>query len=309
MRPKEFNWDLSYTQRGVFCIIFLSLAVIMSIDRPLKAVKWNPVFSIPWFVCGAIALVTSLLMEIGKGYLPLAICMLVVFPCMYLVWSGRGDYETLFDMAAKGFVICFFLFFVLCVIFYPFNILNRNLRPVPGRDRKSEHLGSDFGRRDDLWTIFNDQGEKGRVASAILACEIAFSLAIVSESRSALFSIIAQMGVFLIYYVKYYIWGKRSFKVCFKLLLLAVLIIGCIPLNQALLSNSIMPMRIEITKAVKQIAKDVKAEARIQRQEERNKKRGIRTETAALEESQDPVDAWSNRKHHCRRDLVQKEKI
>ena len=288
---KEFNWDLSYTQRGVFCIIFLSLAVIMSIDRPLKAVKWNPVFSIPWFVCGAIALVTSLLMEIGKGYLPLAICMLVVFPCMYLVWSGRGDYETLFDMAAKGFVICFFLFFVLCVIFYPFNILTVISGRYQGATGNPNTLGLISAGAMTCGLYLMTRAKRGGWLLAILACEIAFSLAIVSESRSALFSIIAQMGVFLIYYVKYYIWERDLLKSVFKLLLLAVLIIGCIPLNQALLSNSIMPMRIEITKVVKQVAKDVKAEARIQRQEERNKKRGIRTETAALEESQDPVDA------------------
>ena len=50
------------------------------------------------------------------------------------------------------------------------------------------------------------RAKKGGWILAIFVCEIAFSLVIVSESRSALFSIIAQMGVFLIYYVKYYIW-------------------------------------------------------------------------------------------------------
>lgn len=286
---KEFNWDLSYTQRGVFCIIFLSLAVIMSIDRPLKAVKWNPVFSIPWFVCGAIALVTSLLMEIGKGYLPLAICMLVVFPCMYLVWSGRGDYETLFDMAAKGFVICFFLFFVLCVIFYPFNILTVISGRYQGATGNPNTLGLISAGAMTCGLYLMTRAKRGGWLLAILACEIAFSFVIVSESRSALFSTIAQMGIFLIYYLRYYLREHDLLKSLFKVILLAVLIIGCLPLNQALLSNSVMPMRTEVTKVVKQIARDAKTEARIQRQKKRDKhpRRQEQSETPATDTTPD----------------------
>lgn len=287
---KEFNWGLDYTQRGIVCIIFLSISTVMSVDRPLKVMKWNPVFSIPWFLCGGIALVTSLIMDL-EGYVPLSLCMLVLFPCMYLVWNNRGDCEKLFDMAAKGFMVCFLLFFAICVIFYPFNELTVISGRYQGVTGNPNTLGLVAAGAMTCGLYLITRAKKGGWILAIFVCEIAFSLAIVSESRSALFSIIAQMGVFLIYYVKYYIWERDLLKSVFKLLLLAVLIIGCIPLNQALLSNSIMPMRIEITKVVKQVAKDVKAEARIQRQEERNKKRGIRTETAALEESQDPVDA------------------
>lgn len=268
---KAFKWELDYTQRGIICIIFLSLNTIMSVERPLKAVKWNPAFSIPWFLCGAIIFITTLLMDIGEGYLPLSICMLILFPCVYLVWSNRRDYEKLFSMAAKSFVICFLLFFALCVIFYPFNEITVIAGRYQGITGNPNTLGLIAAGTLTCGLYLMTQAQKGGWLIAILACEIAFSLAIVSESRSALFSIIAQMGIFLIYYLRYYIRDHDILKSLFKLVLLSVLIIGCIPINQALLSNSLLPMRVEVTTAVKHIAKEVKEEARVQKQEKRNK--------------------------------------
>ena len=136
-----FKIDLGYAQKGYINMIPMGIIIIMSIDRPLKAIKWNHIISIPWFLCGVIFFVSCLVMDMSDGFMPMAICMLFLFPCFYLVWNNRGDYDTLFLLVAKALTASLIVFFIICILFAPINEHNIIAGRYRGPTGNPNHLG------------------------------------------------------------------------------------------------------------------------------------------------------------------------
>lgn len=266
-----FKIDLSYTQKGYINMIPMGIIIIMSIDRPLKAIKWNHIISIPWFLCGVIFFVSCLAMDMSDGFMPMAICMLFLFPCFYLVWNNRGDYDTLFLLVAKALTASLIVFFIICILFAPINEHSIIAGRYRGPTGNPNHLGmiSAAGVTCALYLIVK---AKRFVWIPMLSCEMAVSLILLAESRTSLISIIAQLGIFLIFYLRYYLKENDKLRAVVKLLLVFCLIITCIPINRAILSNAIIPVKEPVTKIVKQAAKEGKTLAREKRQAKRAEK-------------------------------------
>lgn len=261
--PGIFHYNLDYTQRGIISTIFLSINIIMSIDRPLKAIKWNHLLSVLWSAFAIITFVSCLIMDIGEGFFPFSTVVFFLFPCFFLVWNNRGAYEVCFDSVAKIIVIVFLLFFLLCVLFAPFNEHTVVSGRYTGATTNANYLGmiAASAMTCGLYLFTHRRGMTWLIG--ILACEIAVSLALFSESRTALISLIAQSIIFLLFYLRYDIKKHRDkLKSVVKLLLLIVLIIGCRPINEMLLYNTVFPVKEPIATVVKETAKTVKAEAR-----------------------------------------------
>lgn len=283
--PGIFGFDLNYTQRGIVSTIFLSINIIMSIDRPLKAIKWNHFFSALWVAFGIIIFISCLVLDMGEGFMTFATSVLFLFPCFYLVWNNRGDYEKCFLIAAKIIAIVFFLFFILCVIFAPFNEHTVISGRYMGATTNANYLGM-IAASAMTCGLYLFTCRKGSAwIMGVFTCEIAISLTIFSGSRTSLISIVAQSLVFLIFYFRYDLrTSKDKLKTVVKFLLLIVLVIGCRPVNEMLLNNTFVPVKEPVATVVKGTVKMVKSEARELRAEKRGKKlRNSETAQAALQ--------------------------
>lgn len=228
----------NYGQEGWMNMIPLGIVILMSINRPLKTLKWNPVLNIPWTLCSVILFIVCLFFNMGPGFLPFSICMLILFPCLYLVWNNRRDYDVLFSLAAQAMVVGLLLFFLACVIFCPMNaetmVSGRYLGPTDNANNLGMITSSSVACC--LYLIFRS---KKPVALYMVACAIAVNLLILSASRTALISICLQMVIFLIFFICYYMKESDKLKAMIKLCLLFVLILSLIPINRAILSRDL----------------------------------------------------------------------
>lgn len=225
-----------YEQEGWLNMIPLGLIVLMSVDRPLKVLKWNGILGIPWVICGIILFVVSLFFDIGPGFLPFSVCMLFLFPCLYLVWNSRQDYDTIFTLVSMAMVANLLIFFVISILFYPMSEETMISGRYVASTANANTLGTIAASSITccLYLIF--RGKK-MVLFYMVACAIASSMLILSESRTSFISAFLQLGLFLIFYVFRYMKEHDWLKTMIRLCMLLVLIITFFPINMALLSE------------------------------------------------------------------------
>ncbi|MCI9598851.1 MAG: hypothetical protein HFE75_16570 [Firmicutes bacterium] len=275
---------LDYGQQGWVNMIPLGIIILMSINRPLKALKWNPILNVPWTFCGGVLVIVCLVFHIGPGFLPFSICMLVLFPCLYLVWNNRRDYEVLFSLVAQAMIANLLLFFLACMIFCPINaetmVSGRYLGPTDNANNLGMITSSSVACC--LYLIFRS---KKPVPLYMVACAIAVSLLMLSASRTALISICLQMVIFLIFYICYYMKESDKLKAMIKLCLLFVLILSLIPINKVLLSRDLYVNAVHATvrqeqgaqvqkkKEIKDTDKETKEKKKKQNSERKEKKK------------------------------------
>lgn len=97
--------------------IILVLIIFFSIDGKLKKPTWDKKIVGLWLVFGFIRLLSGFVISIE--YLPLACVWLILFPMLFLVWSSRGDYITLFNSLYKGFVYPVMIFIIVSLLMVP----------------------------------------------------------------------------------------------------------------------------------------------------------------------------------------------
>ena len=90
----------------------LMLVAIFSMQKEINIVQWRTSLVVPYmlFALGLVAI--GLMHPIGGGYGFFGLMLLSVYPCLYLVWNNRDDYETLFDMIALAFMIVGTVYFI-----------------------------------------------------------------------------------------------------------------------------------------------------------------------------------------------------
>ena len=111
--------SFTLTLRNIFTGVMLLLVSLFSMEGSLRPVGWRWSIMLPYYL-GAMGLViTGTIHPIGDGYFSFGVMMLLVYPCLYIVWNNRGDYEALFDIIAKANEIVGVAAFVLCMISRP----------------------------------------------------------------------------------------------------------------------------------------------------------------------------------------------
>ncbi|NBI63074.1 hypothetical protein D3Z38_08380 [Clostridiales bacterium] len=225
-----------YEQEGWLNMIPLGLIILMSVDRPLKVLRWNPMLGIPWAIYGIVSFIVSLFFDIGPGFLPFSVCVLFLFPCLYLVWNNRQDYDTLFALASKAMVVNLLIFFVISILFYPMSEETVTYGRYMSSTANPNTLGTIAASSITccLYLIFQN---KRPVPLYMVTCAIASSMLILSESRTSFISAFLQLGLFLIFYIFRYMKEHDWLKTMIRLCLLLLLVITFFPINTALLSE------------------------------------------------------------------------
>lgn len=121
-----FYQGLNRGVRDYIICLLMGLIILASVDRKLEILKWRKNIYIPYTISGLLILVATLDHNLGPAYQAFPLVMLVAFMCLYYVWGNRGDYDKLFEYAAKAYVVFIAVIFIMCVIYYPYysNSLN-----------------------------------------------------------------------------------------------------------------------------------------------------------------------------------------
>lgn len=95
-----------------FGAVLLILVTFMSIKGEIKAVSWRKSLVIPYYLFALGLVGIGLMHPIGGGYGFFGLMMLTVYPCLYLTWNNRDDYEVLFDNISVAFMIIGTFYFI-----------------------------------------------------------------------------------------------------------------------------------------------------------------------------------------------------
>ena len=97
--------------------IILVLIIFFSIDGKLRKPVWDKKIVGLWMIFGCIRMLSGFVTSIE--YLPLACVWLILFPMLFIVWSSRGDYDTLLISLYRGFVYPVMGFIIASLIIVP----------------------------------------------------------------------------------------------------------------------------------------------------------------------------------------------
>lgn len=92
--------------------ILLMIVAILSMRGEVKIVPWRQSLTIPYYLFALGIVGVGLMHPIGMGYGFFGLMLLSVYPCLYIVWNNRGDYEELFDKIAIAFMAVGSIYFI-----------------------------------------------------------------------------------------------------------------------------------------------------------------------------------------------------
>ena len=173
--------------REIVVSILLFAATLFSMKGELRPVKWNRWISVPIIAGGAGLILTGIIHNTGDGYLMFGVMLLTVYPVFYLVWNGRKDYETLFDIITGSNV-------AVCVPYAIYNFIH---------DNYSEHF---FDRRfkgttwnanlygmigltlfvSSLYLAYRNRNNKKKVFLYIITALMGLVIIILGKSRATI---------------------------------------------------------------------------------------------------------------------------
>ncbi len=107
------------TRDYIICLL-MGIAIVMSVKDYLKILKWRKSIYIPYLIVGLLIFFASIDHYLGIGYRAFPFEMLVAFMSLYYVWGNRKDYNILFELVAKSYLLFSFILFIGCLIKYPY---------------------------------------------------------------------------------------------------------------------------------------------------------------------------------------------
>ena len=108
--------------RSVFSLFLLAVITVMSVREPLKEIKIPKLPDILWTLFSLCMLVAAIDPNAGDpDFAVSAIMIPFVLPALYLVWAGRGDFDTLFGMLCRPLALVYTLYCIALFFIAPYN--------------------------------------------------------------------------------------------------------------------------------------------------------------------------------------------
>lgn len=186
----------------------LMIVAILSMRKELTTVQWRPSLIVPYMLFALGLVVIGLMHPIGGGYGFFGLMLLSVYPCLYLTWNNRGDYEELFDKIAVAFMVTGTAYF----LWFSYLDLN-NLEPI----RYDRHLGTMYNSNfltflgasigcASLYYLYRclTKGKKNYIVICycLISIAIGATLTIKGAGRSAMFIVFVNALVVVFFLVK-----------------------------------------------------------------------------------------------------------
>ena len=223
------------TQRHIVSSMLFLIAIVFSIKEPLQKIHWNKWIIVPMWGAGIGIIVTRMLHSIGSGYFVFGIMLLTVYPCLYLVWVNRGDFEHLFDIISWANIlvgVCYIAYSAAIFRIYPWDVV------VSGRVRATlynSNLYSMIGTTVSccaLYLLFRKWHMRGQRWLCGLAFIVGLIATILGQSRASILVLAGAVVIVLIYTAKCGRLSRRAVRTTATLCCAVVLSIGLFAVYQ-----------------------------------------------------------------------------
>ncbi|MBE6045169.1 MAG: hypothetical protein E7221_00510 [Clostridiales bacterium] len=110
---------MSGDARDMSIMLLMGVAILFSLDREQKILKWNLVFYIPFALMGVYMLMIALFFHsIGDSYTIFILFILFACMCLAFVWGNRGDYNRMFMIVSAAYMLFYAILLVWCLAKY-----------------------------------------------------------------------------------------------------------------------------------------------------------------------------------------------
>lgn len=196
---------LTLLSRMLQSIALIIILIFLSLDKPLKAVKWKNSIIIIWFALGMLIFVLGFFTEQNTGYWMTGPVIALGLPCFYMIYGKKEKYELLFDAICKAAIICSIVYFIVCIFGEYFN---DNTWDATGRyngltidaNKIGELCLSSFCCIMYLLLIVKEKSIWNKLA--IIALGIVIGQTYLTQSRTTIMAMIFVAGFYTIIVVK-----------------------------------------------------------------------------------------------------------
>ena len=216
----------------ILCLV-LFVAVIVSNDRVINEYKYNKkVFCLYLLVLiGAfIRYIFHGINEENSYYFVFAVVLAIVFPCIYIIWNNRKDYDTIFDKIAFSYAIIGFLYFINLY----FLALNGNMIVYKGMLMGSLINSNFVGEMSiccvvsSLYLLYKNDKKIIRIILYGLCLSSGIVMTLMSNCRSALLCIVLSTIVVTIFYFKNFKKNKQELNRLIIIVLICLISTLCL---------------------------------------------------------------------------------
>ena len=214
------------TQRHLVAFVLLAGIVVFSMNRPLQQVRVNRWIVAPLLLGGAGVVFTGILHPLGSGYLVFGLMLLTVYPCLYLVWTNRGDYEVLFDIVAQTNVaigLCYAAYSLLIRILLPETVVAGRFCSTCWNANLFSMLGMAM-TCCAIYMLYRKRQERTARRYYIIAVIVGFAEVLAGQSRSAILACAAGAFALFVFGVKSGVIKKQAARIA--LIVMAVLLLA-----------------------------------------------------------------------------------
>lgn len=205
--------DLGDSGRAVIAISLMALVVLFSVRKPLKKVEVNWYISLFWFMGSILIIIAGIFHDIGSGFLIAQICILLLFPALYVAWNE--NLTQLYDLIALA-ALAFILIECILLLHYPFDSVSGMSHKYRGPYIDSNVISYTFvaGLCPGLYLISRESRIKRLFAASMLG--LILCVILISFSRGAY---LTACVVILFWFILYF---KKSGKVLSLLLSIVI---------------------------------------------------------------------------------------
>lgn len=208
-------------------IALITLLIIFSIDRPIKKIKTNKFFEFIYYAGFIVMFACALSHPVEREFKSHAALCLIILPGLYLIWNNRKDYQTLFNIVAKGFVISGSIYYLYCIVMFPISEVTTLTAGGQYFATISNPNGLGIMALSNMfcaiYLFVSEYGKKRIWYLTIIGTS--FALIVLSEARASLVGGVLALCVWLVYYLRR---GKYLEKSIIKAIVTIVLIITII---------------------------------------------------------------------------------
>ena len=202
----------THGQRMIAADVIFVLIALFSMKGPLEIAKWKKRIFIPMIMSALGVIITGLMHPLGSGYLLFGASLLIVYPCFYLVWNNRKDYETLFDIVAETNIRVGNIYFLYTLLIFPEELLRLNgerFRATIGDPNLYSLVGMAMVC-SAAYMFYRGRKNKMKIAYCTASAIVGLIVVLLGQSRSGMLVCIGAIFFVYVFILKARINGKAN---------------------------------------------------------------------------------------------------
>lgn len=226
----HFAGMLPYRYLVIFAIgcVFLGLMILASLSGDIRPVRFRIWLMIPWYIAGGFIALSGILH--GSEYLTDAVCFLVVYPILFIVWN-QGNFAKVMGLLVRAIMIV--LVAVLLVNAFKFPITTERYEGLFGNTNAAAFFyATVFGCL--LVKLYQTEKFTWKTVGVLILLGMTAAMQYYSNSRTGQLAIICELIVATILYFITHIRSAGKFLV-YKFLPLALSVMIFFPTTLYLL--------------------------------------------------------------------------